>query len=173
MRQDTVRFLTTTPLRDTPYPQGMTVKVNGWRRGRVVLMRRGFDCLTADGNVGIRHEGSHFTRDPGVHAGVPDGRRGGDVHLCPRVGNGGCVMSTKGKRMFECQDCKGRQLFHPIELSRRCKPHCKRCGGTFFEPWSGGAFDAEVQMGTARAICEKQPPVDAAASLKMRGERAI
>ncbi len=63
MRQDTVKFLTTTPLRDTPYPYGMMVKVNGWRRGRVVLMRRGFDCLTADGNVGIRHEGSHFTRD--------------------------------------------------------------------------------------------------------------
>lgn len=67
MRQDTVKFLTTTPLRDTPYPRGMIVKVKGWRHdllGRVVLMRRGFDTVTADRNVGIRHEGAHFTRDP-------------------------------------------------------------------------------------------------------------
>lgn len=67
MRQDTVKFLTTTPLRDTPYPRGMIVKVKGWRHdilGRVVYMRRGFEWPTLDGNVGIRHEGSHFTRDP-------------------------------------------------------------------------------------------------------------
>ncbi len=84
-------------------------------------------------------------------------------------------MSTKGKRMFRCADCKNRQFMHPIELARRCKPRCVGCGGTFFEPDSDGAHDMEANVGTARAIQEKAPPNagTSAAAAMMRGEREI
>lgn len=66
---------------------------------------------------------------------------------------------TAGKRKYQCADCKTMMFFHSIELGRKCKPHCKGCGGTFFEPYSEGAEEMSVNMATSRAIVEHTPPV--------------
>lgn len=80
-------------------------------------------------------------------------------------------MSQSGKRRYRCADCGRTCMLHWVELSRRCKPHCQGCGGTFFEPDSDGAMEQEVNAGTARAIKDK--PHDGRYAPKMRGEMEI
>ena len=63
-----------------------------------------------------------------------------------------------GSRAYECADCQTRMMFMPWEMSHKCKPRCRGCGGTFFNPASDGAKEQSTNIGTARAIAEKMPP---------------
>lgn len=38
------------------------------------------------------------------------------------------------KRKHRCADCGHMQYLRVAELARRCKPHCRECGGMFLEP---------------------------------------
>lgn len=64
-----------------------------------------------------------------------------------------------GKRKYACADCNTIMFFHSVEVSRKCKPRCKGCGGTFFEPVSDGAKDMSDNIGAARSVVEKTPPI--------------
>ena len=82
-------------------------------------------------------------------------------------------FNMKGKRKYACADCKRTAMLHWVELSRRNKPRCQGCGGTFFEPYSDGATEMEINAGTARAIKDSEPPMDPRANVKMRGESEV
>lgn len=60
-----------------------------------------------------------------------------------------------GTRKHYCADCGHTQMEHPQTLARRCKPHCKKCGSTFLNPWSEGADEAFVNAGTARKALDR------------------
>ena len=59
-------------------------------------------------------------------------------------------MSTKGKRQYQCEDCKNLQYVHWIELNRAGRPHCNRCGSTRLEPHSASAKDDILEGNTNR-----------------------
>lgn len=84
-------------------------------------------------------------------------------------------MSMKGQRRYVCADCNHKQFEHWTAMSRRNKPRCQGCGGTFLNPDSDGADEAFVRAGTGRAIKEKTPPTlgTLPEAAMMRGEREI
>ena len=49
------------------------------------------------------------------------------------------MMSTRGKRKYQCRDCKNTQFVHWVELNRRSGPRCIACGG-ILEAYSDGAI---------------------------------
>lgn len=77
-------------------------------------------------------------------------------------------MATTGRRAYECADCKTRMLFKPSELARKCKPRCRGCGGTFFNPSSEGAVEQSTEIGQARGIVANLDAVTGRENVKMR-----
>lgn len=55
---------------------------------------------------------------------------------------------TKGKRKYECQECKAWRFVHWTELERRTRPRCMACGSTRLEPASEGAKEDVIQAST-------------------------
>lgn len=82
-------------------------------------------------------------------------------------------MGTKGMRRFKCADCGTTCMLHPTVASRRCKPRCAGCGGTFLEPDTDGAVEAFVNTGTARAVLEKVVNTDKNVAAMMRGDKQV
>jgi len=64
-------------------------------------------------------------------------------------------------------------MLHPLAATRRCKPRCSGCGGTFLEPDTDGAVDAFINTGTAKAVLEKVVNTDPNAVAMMRGDRQV
>lgn len=52
-------------------------------------------------------------------------------------------FSSRGKRKYQCRDCKGTQMVHWRELNRASQPRCISCGG-FLDPFSEGAREDRV-----------------------------
>lgn len=82
-------------------------------------------------------------------------------------------FNSKGTRRFKCADCGATCMLHPMAATRRCKPRCNGCGGTFLEPDTDGAVDAFVNIGTAKAVLEKCVATDKDAPAMMRGDRDV
>ena len=60
-------------------------------------------------------------------------------------------MSNVERFKYECQDCGMMKMLGRWELHRRTdKPHCQKCGGTFFEPVSHNAKTDQFLAGMAR-----------------------
>ena len=73
-------------------------------------------------------------------------------------------MSTKGKRLYQCDDCKRTMFFHAVEMGRRTRPRCHYCGCGFLNPHSDGAADQQANAGTARKIIDDTDPQRAASA---------
>jgi len=41
--------------------------------------------------------------------------------------------STRGKRKYRCEECGNEQFLHWVELNRRTRPHCAKCGSVRLE----------------------------------------
>jgi hypothetical protein len=62
--------------------------------------------------------------------------------------------ANKGKRLYECDECKHRQYLHWTALQRHTKPRCAACGCTRLEVCSPEA-KKELVEGRSRAIVRK------------------
>ena len=58
------------------------------------------------------------------------------------------------KRLYQCEDCKNRQFVSRIELSRRAKPKCTKCGCSRLEMVSDEAVIEMADINTARLVQE-------------------
>lgn len=45
-------------------------------------------------------------------------------------------MTSKGKRKYQCGDCKETFMVHWIEFNRASRPRCVGCGSQRIEPYS-------------------------------------
>ncbi len=45
-------------------------------------------------------------------------------------------MGNKGKRKYQCEDCKSTFMVHWIEFNRAARPRCIACGSACIEPYS-------------------------------------
>jgi len=59
---------------------------------------------------------------------------------------------NKNKRLYQCDDCRNRQFVAKIELSRRSKPRCNKCGCQRLEPVSDDAKAEIVDIATSVLI---------------------
>lgn len=50
------------------------------------------------------------------------------------------------KRLFECEDCKGRRFVSWVELNRAAKPRCMACGSTRLELVNDDAKDDRARL---------------------------
>ena len=48
-------------------------------------------------------------------------------------------MANRGKRLYQCQECRHKQFIHWIELNRAGRARCMACGSGQLEPASTAA----------------------------------